>query len=77
VDVQQFSLETLHEFRRQDAHESGQGHERGAAGIELGAQCRLESGAVGKFPDGDDGGRHAERRGARQASGARPIGDHL
>ena len=39
-------------------------------------QRRFEVGAFGKFLDGNHRGGHAERRGARQAAGAWPIGDH-
>ena len=71
MDVEQAPLEPLHELRRQDAHETGQRHELGAARVEFGAQRRFEVGAVGKGFDRDHRGRYAERGGARQAAGAR------
>ena len=76
MDVQQSSLEALHEGRREDAHESGERDQLRAAGFQLAGERVLERLARGEFPDGDHRGRHAQRRGARQAARAGPVGDH-
>ena len=49
---------------------------RGAAGVEFGAERRIEAGAIGELLHRHHAGRDAERGGARQAAGAVAIGDH-
>src|SRR5690349_5935691 len=75
VNVEQPSFETLHEFRRQDAHETSECHEPCAASVEFGRESGVEARAVGKLLHRHDACRNSERGGTCEASRGVAVGN--